>query len=428
MLRRAYAQLQPHLTPLLLALFAVTLLFRFGYVFTVNPLDYRFSDPGRHWMNGIRFFNPDVVGSGDPVMYQAFVHAAQRLFGESRMMHAVINGTMSALVPFFWYKALRELLPQRWALLGGIAIGWCFSLIMIFSLFMNETLLLVLQACAVWLSLRALRLKHFFSYCWAAFFWAAAVYTRSIALPMALVFLGVLLLAIGRERLERLGVTLAFFIIFALPGCWHSMLTLKFCAPLGNHYLNEIYYASGKKTIELQFPGNGRWGFSSPSYHMRPLAPLSDWKSARDGVVNVQIDVSKGREDWKAELARVRALPNRPISFWQDFFENSVMLYLAPSWPDNPRHLRGGRIAVATQWLWLPLFITAMWMAQGSGVPWRFRLLPGVAALTMLLLMLQTQAIMEGRYRKPVEPLLIASFVTLLYWRVAGRRAQSEAI
>ena len=47
-------------------------------------------------------------------------------------------------------------------------------------------------------------------------------------------------------------------------------------------------------------------------------------------------------------------------------------------------------------------------------------LLPGCALLALLLLAVQREGIMEGRYRKPIEPIFMAALTLAVY---AGSRA-----
>src|SRR5438046_10693853 len=68
---------QAHVLGLLWAVFAACLIVRFCYVLYNDPLHHILSDPGRHWINGKRFFWPHIVGSVDPFMYQRWPRALQ---------------------------------------------------------------------------------------------------------------------------------------------------------------------------------------------------------------------------------------------------------------------------------------------------------------------------------------------------------------
>ena len=42
------------------------MLMRLLFPFYDSPLNHLFSDPGRHWENGLYFLHPNIMGSGDP--------------------------------------------------------------------------------------------------------------------------------------------------------------------------------------------------------------------------------------------------------------------------------------------------------------------------------------------------------------------------
>ena len=44
------------------------------------------------------------------------------------------------------------------------------------------------------------------------------------------------------------------------------------------------------------------------------------------------------------------------------------------------------------------------------------------ALLSLALLVVQREGIMEGRYRKPIEPIFVAALV--LAWQIRGRREE----
>ena len=73
-----------------------------------------------------------------------------------------------------------------------------------------------------------------------------------------------------------------------------------------------------------------------------------------------------------------------------------------------------------SRWLWLPAVawvIVAAVQRRFHGSGW---LLPCAALLTLLLLTQEHEAIMEGRYRKPVEPIFLAAIVLSLRARAAA--------
>ena len=80
-----------------------------------------------------------------------------------------------------------------------------------------------------------------------------------------------------------------------------------------------------------------------------------------------------------------------------------------------------GWLGVWLRWLLLPIVIgTAIASVRGvyRGREW---LLPLCALMSLSLLALQREGIMEGRYRKPVEPIFMAAIA--LAWHARARAA-----
>ena len=102
-------------------LFGAELLLRLLYPFFNSPLRHLYSDPARHWNNALHFLQPDAFGGGDPYLYQLWLFLLQRLNSSAGLLLGC--GALCALMPWGWYRALRELLPRHWALGGALLIG-----------------------------------------------------------------------------------------------------------------------------------------------------------------------------------------------------------------------------------------------------------------------------------------------------------------
>jgi hypothetical protein len=126
-------------------------------------------------------------------------------------------------------------------------------------------------------------------------------------------------------------------------------------------------------------------------------------------VVAVRIDTDRGRQTWRSEDARISAEPR--LSELQDFGENLLYLALGQPWPANDSRTVLGALAVWTRWLWPPLWLyVAVGFLRGRFTG-RERLLP-ICGLGMLFLLAgQRGGIIEGRYRMPVDPILLAAAV-----------------
>jgi hypothetical protein len=74
-----------------------------------------------------------------------------------------------------------------------------------------------------------------------------------------------------------------------------------------------------------------------------------------------------------------------------------------------------GWLSVWSRWLWCPLILIVASGAlrrQFRGADW---LLAGSALALLAYFVVQGAGVMEGRYRKPLEPLIVAAAVVLGY-------------
>ena len=334
--------------------FGVVLLWRLLFPFFDSPLLHLFSDPARHWSNGGRFFLPDLIGAGDPFLYQLWIYLL-RVVSQGDEPSVVLGcGLLCAAMPYGWYRALRELLPRRAALIGGLIIGVIPAFIGIYAYFMTETLLLTLTGFAFWATFRAARKRTVAAFALASALWACAMFTRSIALPMALLCLSTLWLT-QQQRLVKAVSALAIFMLLALPAGLHARSTLGFFAPLGNFYLSQIYSASGRHDISINAGPLGAWGFGTPSFYNPTFYPFSKWTTDREGTAYITIDVARGRASWIAEKKRIEKL--RSFPWWRQYRENLIYLLFGQSWPDDDPNAWSGLATVWTRWLWPPLML-----------------------------------------------------------------------
>lgn len=399
-----------------MALLVSVMAYRFIYIFTNPPTNHLFSDPHRHWDNARNFWTPGLFGSMDPLMYQLFLWFVRTLTQDNSWAIAACVGVLSAALPWFWFKALKEVVPVKWALAGGALIGLMPSTTLIYSYFMQETLMLTLIGAAVWLSMRALRLGSLGAYAWAVVIWALACYTRIIALPLAFGFISVMCVVHLRQLPARAAIVALAFGTLALPACMHSYMKLNYCEPFGSAYPHTIYRISQNASFKITIHGVGEWFFGSPAYVNRPFLPFSDWKAPREGVAQMVIDLTKGEADWKRELDAVNASP-KPMSPLQDWRENLAFLFFDPSWPDNNMDYRLGALTIHSRWLVLPmtLFVLLMTCKYLHIRNWRMLLIPLAALGVMSVLLIQQRFIIEGRYRKVAEPMLMAACVVLAH-------------
>jgi len=405
-------------------LFGAVLAVRLLYPFFNSPLLHLFSDPQRHWDNAALFLTPNVMGSGDPYLYQLWLFALRWIAGRNNAAVLAGCGVLCAGMPYGWYRALRELLPRGTALRGGILIGLWPPFLGVYAYFMNETLLLTLTGYAFWLTLRALRRRSLGPWTLACALWVATCFTRTVLLPVALFALLWAWLLLPRKLYAALlGLCLAGAI--ALPAGLHAHAALGYFSPLGNLYLNEIYRHSLKREIRIDFGAQGQYIFGSPSYYNPTFYPLSDWTTTRSGTQDIHIDTRNGRQDWRHALALLP--PQGAAQWWTDFGENLCYLLFAQSWPDNDRGTLVGWASVWLRWVFVLIVIAVAVAALAlrrryAGREWLITL---CALLSFGMLMLQHEGIMEGRYRKPIEPIFIAAL--LVAWHARARAAGRSA-
>ena len=100
---------------------------------------------------------------------------------------------------------------------------------------------------------------------------------------------------------------------------------------------------------------------------------------------------------------------------------------LGESWPDKNPESRVADVALATRWVWAPLFVLVMAVAA-----FRFRKMLARPLLPMLIVTwfgfqaVSLLAVNEGRYRKPLEGLLVAQVLVLCDGWVVSRRRRSR--
>jgi len=207
--------------------------------------------------------------------------------------------------------------------------------------------------------------------------------------------------------------------IFAVPAGLHARAKLGFIAPLGNLYFNEIYSVSGKREIAADYGADGNYHFGCPSFYNPTFYPFSAWTTNRTGLVSIVIDLSRGRAAWIGEKARVQAMRSFPA--WRARWENLLFLLFGQNWPNSDRAGIFGWLTLWTRWVWAPLIVAVSWALWQGRYRGAARLLPVCGLGTLGLLLLQSEAVMEARYREPLDAILICS--AMLMWRARTRGA-----
>jgi len=398
---------------------------RFLLPFWRNPLESLTSDPLRHWNNAGKLFSPTLMGGSDPIVYQAFLWMIRTAIQDSHLAFACLAGVLSATMPWFYFRAAREFGSSRMA---SLTI-WAFiavtpSLFVIFNYVMMETILLPLVGLALWASAYHLRKQSLQTFWISGGLWALACLTKPTILPLAAACVLWTWWQTRRRVLAGLGLT-AIAVVMILPSTIRSASVLGFYAPVGNPWITKIQHRSGANKIAIHFKDE-HWNFVSPSCNMLPLAPLSPWRIRRgteDTRVVVYVEADRGAETWKATFEQLPVTANDWLAQWG---ENIVLFLFAPSWPDCNMNQWDGWLAVASRWLWAPIIFFILDCNIRDFLKRRFDLLPVATTIFTLFLMFQNVATSEGRYRKPLEPLLIMNLVIALRPSIKGSRHSSE--
>ncbi|MDX1919993.1 MAG: glycosyltransferase family 39 protein [Candidatus Caenarcaniphilales bacterium] len=385
------------------------ILFRFYTALQYSPIEYLWSDPARHWQLGTDPLSDDPMSAIDPIMYQWWISLVSRITGSDNLLVGIYAGILSAITPYFWYRFFKEAFESKTiALIGWLILTWLPSWIGIYSYFMNETLFLPLLGIALektWQNHKKENTKSWFLMCLT---WLLASLTRVIALPLAILSILYNLLT-QKNKIKKVFILCLLSLVFVIPLGIRSYKILGVFAPFGFPMLNQIYMQSGKKIFQMDVMGRGFWEYSSPSMYEKHFGDLFEWKSTREGTCLIKIDPNHGMMDWNNELHRTWPGMKVYLRMW---FENQIYFFIGSSWTDNnPEHLAED-LSNKMRWIWLPLFLLVMLGNLVSLIRHKkIALLPLITTVGFLLCIFSPTGVMEGRYRKPMEGLLIANLL-----------------
>jgi hypothetical protein len=394
--------------------------------FHFNPLNYVLSDASRHWTNGLRFPRGAYSGASDPIGYQVYVCMLRRVTHDNPLLVGLSAALLSLLMPWVYYRAALELgLSKISSLLIWALIVWTPSLIAIYHYIMIETLLLLLEGAALWATVRYRHVGSSSSFLASVVLWVLAALTKPTALPVALVCLAwICWKRLPDRRVVATAAALSFVLL--LPQSIRSKVALGFIAPFGNPWLIRLQHRSGVKKIDLTFfthpddhfvikaETHYDMEFSSPSCYVHPLAPLSDWMIARaheNTILVLPVDSAFGERDWRRAYEKFDVDREHWLMEWR---ENMVLFLFAPSWPEGAVHDWVDAWDPLARWMWAPIILVVFLGNARDFFRRRFDLLPIAVTCFALFLMLQNEVTFEGRYRKPLEPLLLMNLVWIV--------------
>lgn len=384
-------------------------------IWRYNPVNHIWSDPERHWSQGTDALTNTFMAVTDPIGYQLYVGALAKLTTGLPGLVWFYTSLLAIAGPWLWYRFLREAAPCKWqALLGWGLLSILPSWMSIYSYYMQETLLLPMLGAALWATWRARRKGTLGAFSVMIIFWIMAGLVRGIAIPMAAVACTYVWL-IQPEKVKKALAGAAILILALAPLTYRNYAAVNQFAPHGMSHLVVLYAKSGAREIELRIERDGArwtWSFGSPSTGAQPFAPLSEWRTQREGRYVVEVDLRQGSRDWNAAKDR---LAEAGIPYGWIIKENLIFLFFGPSWPDDNRERIVDQINVGLRWIWAPLLVIALawggYRARHRQLDW---LLPGIIAMWILIQGIVPIAVNEGRYRKPYEGLIIAQIMLLL--------------
>jgi len=409
---------------------------RIIYAFVNSPLDKIYLDALMEYNYAKAYPHANLFETFLASGYPLWLKLELALTGENRVAIGLITAFMSVCTPWIWYRWMREhfrvmqLKDEELLSLIGLAIlTWLPSWISIYSLFMPECLLLPLVGLALWLTSFSKRTHRSWGYLAAAAVWSAAYLTKASMLAMACIQ-GVWLLKdlFATSRGARaywlscacLGVLISAY-LFETTRVYSSTHTLNLFA--GNTVLNSLSYHSGGEKLHgtISVTGDGgiirRENFALHPPSLRPasapFAPLTAWHTERHGDVDVDVDYTRPAGHQFPKLALT------PAQQAEYTFENAVFLIFGESWPDCGLDDLFHRLQVHARWMWAPLLVLASVLAIKQR---RKDLLTILCFAPWLLFIFQQVYITEGRFRKPLEGILIAECIVLVYSEIRSSR------
>jgi 4-amino-4-deoxy-L-arabinose transferase-like glycosyltransferase len=383
--------------------------------FVHNPMNELFSDPLRHWTFARETLSEQPWAIIDPPLFQMWLSLVQKWSMGVPLLVAIYAGALSAVTPWLWYRFLREHLSSRvLALTGWALLAWLPSWVTIFRYFMTETLFLPLLGASLWATLRADRRRTVSSFSGMTALWMLTGMTRGIAIPLG-GLAGLWVWARGPHKGRKVAASLAIVFAMTVPLAIRNYNMINLWSPLGTGWPNQIYAVSGAHDIHLDLTrdgGTAYYQFGSPSMYALQLAPLSSWQTKRHGTVKVTADLRKGALDWET------AYRNNEVHGRENLrlrLENVILVMLGESWPDNNRDCTFVSVALTIRWIWAPLFVLVLALSAAQyRRTLRRPLLPVMIATWFVFQATLLLVLNEGRYRKPLEGLLVAQLLVLL--------------
>lgn len=405
-------------------IFVHLLVLRFWFPFVYGPMEHLFSDPARHWYNGVRFFSdPQFMNGVDAKFYQLLLWLVAQAMVVLPQAPSVFNGLLCALTPLVWYKAARELLPRDKSLMFGLIVAVHPSLLTIFSYTMTETIALPMLGLGLWLTLRAVRKRELKAFLLSALVWVLCFHTRTALIPLGIICLlyGISHLKL-KQRNQAIGGALLLLVLLTLPAALYSYRVLYQFVPFMYGGPNQVYYYAATRGYELEIKDEALYGWISPSMDSRPLRPFSELHTHREQSQPLMHRFTfykmDGAAPWQKEITKLRENYSWRER-WLDIRDNALFFVFGHSWPDSSRIYVGENRPVwewnySLRWTWPPVILLLLALYPWRRLEERASVVVGLGFAITLLMIFQNAGVMEGRYRKPFEPLFVLGLILLL--------------
>jgi hypothetical protein len=402
--------IDPRRKPFWQLLFGLGLAFRvYAILILRSPMEEIFSDAERHWYNGADFLAPSPQGASNPFLYQLYLFLVQRATHGAPFAIGCITAALSVTHPLAWYGFALSVLRRRInALRFAAVLCWLPSHISMFGFFMNETLNLPLVGLALWLTKRTLDKRSPGSFIATATTWTLAVLTRSIVGPVGLACVLGSWLRLRRRRWLALALSSAIAGLWVSAASVHAHGVLKRYTPFGDNPVYFVYFASGARDYTIDFKGCGRYFFSSPSFYLSPFTPFSEFHTIRQGVFSFAADPDQHGNDVQ------KTLHEQLEKNWKKLprlvYENLIFLSFGHCWPPaGSVGDKADKLCLWERWIWLPLTIVSLVgsVAYLSRRKVEFVPLVVLAFIFSFFVVAEVASPMEGRYRKPFEPVVL---------------------
>jgi hypothetical protein len=395
------------------------LLVRFINPIQFNPLDSLWSDPGRHWGNGLNLNTNFPFSAFDPPVFQYWLHFIQLITFKNKLAIGIYAGLLSVAAPITWYLFFTEVFRRKriYALIGFCLVTYLPSWIGIYSYFMNETLLIPLLGMSFYSSSLFLRRKTLPTFCLMLFFWLLSAFTKFIAVPVGLIYIGFCIYKTRKKDVFlKIILTLLLFGSFSFLSGLRTWQVMRVWAPFGFSLPQKIMVHSGSIGARYEIThwsgGTYYWEMGNASYYVKPLEPFSQWMTEREGMFVFPIYTNQGAASWNLAMKVVRAdFPTR----LKMIGENIILFFFAHPWPERNTKNIWEALNLITRWIWAPLFVLNLglnfyFLLTKKSLP--FWVILHMGSWIVCILSIEVG---EPRYHKPIEGLMIANCLWVIY-------------